>query len=252
MRTAVNPPGSRRVRAMVGSAAAGAVAVSLLVTGCTKQDPPQSGATPQASQPLPTLSAPPGQLDAEEAFEKIKLDGVPGAPIHWQVSNPPEPDLAEAVLAARRYVALDHNRRSLENWNDEAFLYQYVATPGMATLVISAGKAVVPINTYPNRGPAWIWVIGFNRVDAKTVQVTACADITYWVPENEEIIHRIQLDALTVVSSPDAGRSPDGRVIQVQRWKVAAAFDNKDRAAIVAQYGTQCNTWAASHPRPPR
>lgn len=225
----------RLTRTARGAAAAGICAV--LMVGCTGAWP----GSPVARSPSPTGWGP--DLSAEEAFTRIPLAGTDQVPLHWEVPDFDTEDVAEAVLAARRFQALSVYRYSQPAPDAEAYLYQWVATDRMIGVRFPDGP---PDPDRPNpgqsRGPAWLRVLDTEQVGAAQVRVTICQDLGWLgevdgsvdLPRHDRARHR----HYAVVEQRPVDGSPHWLVNQVwAEWEL-----------VGAALRHECEEWATHDP----
>ena len=142
-----------------------------LLVGCTGQS------SPGGSEPSPTPTGWGPALDYATAMEMIPLEGTDLAPLHWELLEVDDPELAEAIEVAKRFHALEEYVISQPKPDDLAFLFQWVATEGMIEVHYPNGP---PDPERPSLGqsigPVWLWVMEVEWLTPRSVRVSMCRD----------------------------------------------------------------------------
>ncbi|NLT56685.1 MAG: hypothetical protein GXX79_19410 [Actinomycetales bacterium] len=158
----------------------GAIGVSLLVVGlagCT--DSP--GHSPTAR----TTTVP-----VEQAVGRIDLDGTTYIPLHWRDPDgglgADDPETAQALLAARRYLALTKTWYHHPHPEELLPLLPAIASGTLLSAEQSSLKSEIlrpeqlPDAPSPERlAPLWLWVQQVQQDSPTRVRVEVCVD-DYW------------------------------------------------------------------------
>lgn len=230
-------PTATRARIAAASIAAMVVLVSAC-TGVQEQLPPQPSSA--APSPSPTWFGP--EITFEAAYERIPLAGTEDLRLIWEVPELADPDEAEALLATRRFMALDLVRHSVVKPNEYAYLYQYVATHSYMDIYPPGGPDLRPTNR-PDVGTVWIWVMAVRRLAPAEIQVETCTDIG-WLhelpgPTDVPRMPRSPLERYRVLLE----RGGDG----VERWLVDGVNPNADDE-LGPEAVARCDSWATHTP----
>jgi len=238
-----NPAGERtgsrrRTGARFPAAALVIPVTGVLLAGCSQGSGPAPTAPPSLT-PSPTAST----ATQEEALaSRIPLDGDRLRPLHWRLPENVPTDRADALLAARRWIALN----------------QYVfstARPKLWATTLAAVEKFTPDQfeserkdlidlTWEERssGPIWIWIMDVTEKNTDTVTVTACIDDAWAAQVDKQDDERsyggVGVDVATVSR---LGEHPDG-----QRWKLTR-YEIYPDPEIRAKKNGRCEAWAATH-----
>lgn len=217
-----------------------------LVTACgpagEAPDPPSPSPSAEPPSASPTWWGP--EISYEEAYRRIPIDGGAAVRLHWELPEVTDPDEAEALLATRRFIALDRYRGSLELPNTEAYLYQYVATRRFVEDHFPPGGLGLDARNDPDVGTVWVWVMAVRRVAPNEIRVETCTDIG-WLHEipyhatDEPRLPRAVLEWYRVRRE----RAGDG----VDRWLVDGMNPHAD-GDLGPEAVERCDAWATHTP----
>lgn len=214
--------------------------VVAVVSACDARQPPDVPSESPVPSPAPTWFGP--AISYEEAYRRIPMEGTEDVRLIWEVPELSDPAESEAVLATRRFIAIDHFRGSVARPNEHAYLYQYVATRNYMQIYPAHGPDPRATNR-PDVGTVWIWVMAVRRVAPDEIRVETCTDIG-WLhevpgPTEEPRLPRSPLEWYRVKLE----RGGDG----VERWLVDGVNPNADRD-LGPEAVERCDSWATHTP----
>ncbi|WP_430781408.1 hypothetical protein [Actinoplanes sp. G11-F43] len=211
-------------------AAALAVTVGLTTASCSDDGTPTVADTPSAAPP----SAAGPVMTAEEAYQKLPMDGTKDLPITWEPSGAPETD---EVLAARRALVLHYWLFQATDWPPIIQVGRQLYSDRYYQKLLAPYADPKPVDN-PSVGPIWIKYMGSEPAGSGKVMVTFCADLGYWHGAKETGAkvreERAILESYLMEQTPD------------QRWVADGRLDN--HVDLEPKYGDDCAEFAKHKP----
>lgn len=217
----------------------------LAAVGCTDDSAGKARSDPSPSWPP--------EVDYHQVIDKIPLQGTKKTRLHWRL---PDLDWAsegtrKAVLAARRYRALDYYTYSLDDSTSKADWYAAVAAGDELKQAYQNTRAYGAKGT-PNRGVVWLWVDEPMR-SGNVVLVRVCTDIGWQADQTKQDKLPWPSGERASVLTYQVRRSETGQVVgqDQYRWKVtrvAGGSPNPKRS----RFDRQCPKWADHTPKDQR
>jgi hypothetical protein len=221
------PTGRRRRLATVTRVAAPLAAVALL-TACSGDE-----ATPGASPPPASATeSGTGAVTDPGAAEGIPLDGAGEAPVKWRESEVSADEAA--VLAARRYVALQYTVLATPDPAELRRLFGTVTGGDLAEVYADPSDSTRPPQQL-SKGPLFAWVVAAEPQADGSVQVEVCRDFGF-SDEGAAPTARTREPVLTRFAVEQVAGA----------WRVTSEAD----AAESDPQWAECAGWADAHTSP--
>jgi hypothetical protein len=233
-------PAARAHRSGPGRCAFAALVpvMGMLLAGCSGDSDPAPTVSPSLT-PSPTAST---VTQEETLASQIPLDGDRLRPLHWRLPQNVPTDQAAPLLAARRLIALE--RYIFSTARPRLWANTTLAVEKISPKEFESRKEELIDQTWEGRssGPVWIWVMGLQKKDIDTIDVTACIDNAWGAEVSKQDDKRayggVGADVVTVSRITDY---PDG-----ERWKVTR-YDVYPDPEHKTGNQERCEAWAATH-----
>jgi hypothetical protein len=232
MRTiATAPPAGRRRRLATVTRVAAPLAAVALLTACSG-DEATPGASPSGAPSASATEDGTEVVTDPAAAAGIPLDGAGGSPVKWRETEVAADEAA--VLAARRYVALQYTVLASPDPAELRRLFGTVTGGDLADVYADPSDSTRPPQQL-SRGPLFAWVVAAEPQGDGSVQVEVCRDFGFSA-EGTAPTARTREPVLTrFVVAQVAGA-----------WRVTSEADPAESDPQWAE----CTGWAAGHTAP--